>query len=246
MKLQLTKRYRPFHAIGSFMCSHCIIESAKNIIGMEFPEILQMTTHKEGNDEFISELAIKCMIKIIVKKELSNSLFPIDGKLFLVNNFPGTVFIGASTETIADDETKSDFFERIKKEIMSLELMKDKVDDDMSEEDHQHYGELFDIKLLSDIVVLFTKKEDENDVDDIDIGYEEGMNAGMERNYILIQIALYKMFKKKKLKDLDFILDEINNTIGGMSESDLKVWTKNFKKYLDKKNKKEQNIEGDN
>ena len=72
------------------------------------------------------------------------------------------------------------------------------------------------------------------------------MNAGMERNYILIQIALYKMFKKKKLKDLDFILDEINNTIGGMSESDLKVWTKNFKKYLDKKNKKEQNIEGDN
>ncbi len=245
MDKKLTKRYAPFNAIGSFVCSHCVIESAKNIIGMDFPEIFQVETHKNATDETINALAMKCIMNIIAKNKLGNSLFGIDGKLFMTNNYPGTLFVGANIESIGDNETKIEFFERIKTEIVSLELLKTKVDDDMTEDDVQHYNEMFEVKLLSDIVVMYTKKESEEDVDDMDIGYETGMFDGVEENYHLIRVALYKMAKKRKIKNLDYILDEIQNTIGGMDEHDLKVWSKNFKKYMDKKTKKEQNIEGE-
>jgi len=243
---QLTKRQTPLTAIGTFVCCHCIIESAKNIIGLDFPEILQLETHGEKDDEEYTEVAIKCLSQIVVNNKLETSLFVIDSRVLLNHNLPGTLFIGSKIESMGEDETKKQFIERIKNELISLDLMKNKVDEDMTDDDNEHYNNMFDINLLSDIIVVFTEKENEDDVDDLDIGFEEGMMEGIENQYYLIQVALYKMSKKKKIKDLDYILEEIHNTIKGMDSADFKLWSNNYKKYCKKKLKKEQNIEGDN
>ena len=55
------------------------------------------------------------------------------------------------------------------------------------------------------------------------------------------------MFKKKKIKDLEFILEEIHNTVLGMMDADdFKVWEKNFKKWFTNNKKKESHLEDDN
>lgn len=240
----LTKRYMPLSAIGTFFCSHCIVDSAKNVLAMDFPELLQVATHGKNSDD-LNQLALKCLSEILVKKKLNGSLFAIDSTFLMNHNFSGTIFVGAKTDTITETETKNDFFERIKKEIVELELLKTKVDEDMSEDEVEHYHSMFVIQYLSDIIVMLTKKEDDNDVDDLDIGYEEGMQDGMDGKYYSVQVALYKMYKKKKIKNLDFILEEIHNTLQGMDMNDFKLWSRNFRKYTSKKLRKEQNIEGE-
>lgn len=242
----LIKRYTPLSAIGTFFCSHCIVDSAKNILAMEKPELMQVATHDKKKSEDLNVLALQCMAEILAKYQLNTSLFALDAMFLLNHSIPGTIFVGARTDTIGDTETKMDFFERIKNEIVRLELMKNKVDEDMSEGEVEHYHEMFEMQYLSDIVVTLSQRLDEDDVDDLDIGYEKGMMDGMDGKYYTVQVALYKMFKKKKIKDLDFILEEIHNTIHGMDGNDFKIWSKNFKKYTSKKLKKEQNIEGDN
>ena len=88
-----------------------------------------------------------------------------------------------------------------------------------------------------------SEKENEDDVDDIDIGYGYGITDGIDENYTMIKVALYKMFKKGKINNLDFMLDEIHNTIEGMDNADFKIWVKNFKKYIKNKRKEESHLE---
>lgn len=235
------KRYVPINAVGSFFCTGCIIDSAKNIIGLQNPEILEINSHQDGAD-FLNT-AFGCLMKIIQAKKPTLKLLIINPLSLQTNNIDGVLFLGVDASEMNDEESKKEFFDRVKQEFMSLGLMKDKLDEDMTEEDKQHYQEYFDVDYLNDVCINYTEQVDEDDIDDHDIGYEEGFGDGFDVRYYKIQVALYKMFKNKRLKNFYQFMDDLHNTMVGMDLKQFNRYEKAFQKYLKKEQKKE--IEGD-
>jgi hypothetical protein len=248
MQNELIKRYIPVSGIGTFMCCECIIEAAKNFVLDEFPEVIGIETHSDQttyNSDQLTEIALKCLIILSKKFPPNITMFFLNGDTLQNTNTPGTIFIGCSHDDMKPDETKIDFIERVRTEIIALNVMRDKDDSDMDDIEKEHYKETFEIGSLLDISVAFDEKEDEEEQDDLDIGYANGISDGIEQQYYLVQVALYIMFKKKKIKDLDFMLEEIHNTISGMMGEDLKIWEKNFKKWTISNKKKKSHLEDD-
>lgn len=240
--VKLVKRYTPIVGVGSFICTGCIIDSAKNIIGIENPEILQINTHEDESEEMVGQ-AFACLVKIIEAKKPLVKMFIVDPQHLQENKAEGVLFLGVTLSEMKEDETRANFFERVKQEFMSLGLMKDKVDEDMTEEDNLHYQESFTVNYLTDVCVNYTEQTNKDDIDDHEIGYDEGRSDGIDEHYYMIQLALYKMFKGKKIKSLSVFLDELHNTIEGMDSNDMTRYGKAYQKWLKKEKKRE--IEGD-
>ncbi len=168
----VTKRYLPVHGIGTFICANCIVESSKNFILDEFPEVIGIETHKEEANEntpYMADIALKCLIFMAKKFPPTVNMFFLDAEDLLNNSTPGTIFIGCSFDDMNNEESKPEFFQRVKNEILAMNIMRDKQDEDMDDEEKEHYKEMLEIGTLMDTYVAFSEKEDENDVDDHDI-----------------------------------------------------------------------------
>lgn len=237
------KRYEPIHGVGTFVCSDCVVDTCKNYVLEDFPEITQINTHDESeiNESEMNQVALKSLIILIKKFPPKLPLFILDAMHLLNNSSPSSLFIGTTFDSMELDETKKDFFERIGNDLINLNLFneEEKNRDNLSKEElgnHKHID--LEIEVLNDVYTIFTEKQNENDVDDLDIGFDEGLEAGMKSHYSQVLVALYKMYKKKKIKDLDNFIDELKNTICGMSSEEFDIWEKKFIAYEKKRKEK--------
>lgn len=242
----LVKRYSPIHMFGTSICSDCLIESAKNMIGLENPEILQIETHSKTEEYDLEErdnIALKCLKQIMEKNKINLSvLLPSD---MMFNYSHGSIFFGRNVSEIEKNQTIENFAEKISSEIKSLNLFKEAKEKIMEDVDDEHeVVDEINIIGLQDIMIFYDKRKHAEDVDDEDIGMENGFNFGMENGFLLAKVALYKMHKKKILpKNFDEmieILDGMKMNLHVNSE-EFKIWVEKFKKYLDKKKKIEDN-----
>lgn len=254
---ELVKRYIPVAGIGTFLCVHCIVEAAKSFVLDEFPEIMQIETHLEDEEyddvNEMTQLAMRCML-ILAKKFLpSDNIMFIDAGQLINNKHPGAIFIGRNYEDMDFQETKINFIERTKKDLMNFQVFnnnnenenKDNLTKETPEDiaEHEHELDQLEIGPLVDVCITFSEKEDEDDMDDYDHGREAGIEEGIDANYERVQVALYKMFKNKKIKNLDFLIDEIHDTICGMNGDDFEIWQKNYGKYMNKRKAKLEKLE---
>lgn len=235
---KLIKRYTPVVGVGSFICSSCIIDDAKNIIGIENPEILEVKTHEEDNEE-INDIAFGALIKIINQKNLGVNFFIVNADNLQENKNPGVLFLGVTLSEMKAEETKAEFFERVRQMFITLGITKDKSEEETEDNHHETYP----VNYLIDVCINYTEQEHEDDIDDHEIGFDEGFGEGIDEYYFRTQVALYKMYKNKKLKNLYSFLDDLHNTLHGMDGDEFKRYVKAFNKYIKKEKKKE--IEGD-
>ncbi len=239
---KLIKRYTPVVGVGAFICTGCIIDSAKNIIGVENPDILGIPAHNNDSEE-LTDIAFGCLIKIIEASKPTTKFFIVNPENLQENKAEGVLFLGVLLSDMKDEETRTEFFERVKHELMNLGLMKNKLDEDMTEEEIQHHEDFFKIDYLVDVCINFTEQANEDEMDDLDIGFDEGFDAGSDEYHYRMQVALYKMYKGKKVRNLYKFLDDLHNTLFGLDEDEFKRYSKAFQKYIKKEKKKE--IEGD-
>ncbi len=244
--IDMVKRYVPVAAIGSFLCSHCIVEAAKNYVLSEFPEISYVETHLDDEDyddeREMTQIAMKCLTILVKKFTPQDNIFFLDANQLVNNTHRGTIFIGRNFEEMTFEESKIDFIERTKMDLMNLQVFNKKEEknkdnlttnkETLEPEEHAHeIDDELEIGSLTDVYTIFTEKANEDDKDDYDRGHEAGLGDGIDSNYEWVKVALYKMFKMKKIKNLDFLIEEINNTIMGMGVDEFNVWKIGFLKY---------------
>jgi hypothetical protein len=81
---------------------------------------------------------------------------------------------------------------------------------------------------------FFTEKQDEEDYDDYDEGSADGFQEGTTLEHTLAKIAIYRILKTKKIKEIEMLLEDFDSTMGNLKDdmSFLKRWTKKYNEEI--------------
>ncbi|MEK6879372.1 MAG: hypothetical protein AABY22_07190, partial [Nanoarchaeota archaeon] len=116
--LNLVKRRIPICMAGTFICNVDIIESCKDLLVVEKPELLHLDLSQVDFD--LSDLALECMNLLINKNSFEQILKCYDGKSLDVVHTHDVVFVGANIIQMDNKENRLDFMTRIANMLYSL------------------------------------------------------------------------------------------------------------------------------
>ena len=237
----IVKRKLPISIGGAFISSIDIIETCKDLLLSEMPELLQVDL-SVGNEGQFDELACECIWKLIKKNDMENKIVVYDTFDLMMVDMPNFLLIGLPVVAMQNDETKVSFLERVRETILKLNIrMKHFAlfnPEAHLESETEQEPEL-DMFFVTDIFNYVEERISEDDVDDLDIGYNRGFEAGTNKIYESIQVSLFKLWAKKRLPVENFyeFMDDLNSTIKGFNEADYNRYKKKYDMYLDKYDK---------
>jgi hypothetical protein len=237
----LVKRKIPIIVGGTFVSSLDIIETSKDLLIAEMPELLQIDVHS-GNDGEFDSLALECLWHLFKKSDMVNVLVAYDTYDLQMCDMPNFILVGMPIMVMQPDETKITFLEKVKENIFKLNInFKHIAVYNQPDEEDEEDGPPLEMIFVNDIFNFTEEREDESDVDDLDIGYEKGFEAGTNSLYEGSQIALFKLWSKKRLPVDNFyeFMDDLNSTIKGFNDSDYKRYKKKYDDYLKDYDKEE-------
>lgn len=231
----MVKRVIPFAAVGGLVCSYCIIEKSKNLVGLELPDILTLPNHDEMLSmmevEQADDLAFSCLEAIVKKNGIKeNEATFCRASNLQNNNSPGSIFIGLLIKHIALDETMSEFRTRVKDLYEKLGMSE--ADIETIERNQENVKEL---TFVEDLFFFYTNREDETDTDDFDSGIDAGYEEGALLERILARIAIYRILKNKKARDIDLFLEDFNSILENLKSDNkfLQKWTKKYEEEIE-------------
>lgn len=227
---EMVKRQVPFVAMGGSICSYCIIEKSKNIIGLEMPDILTLPDHEKLremlDEEKADELAVECLSTIAKKVDLDDDNLTYCKISQLENQRTyGSLFVGILLQKIRPDETLTQLKERVVENYHKMGLL-----DDISEDSEEIKLNADNVAILDDIFFFYTEKEDEDDMDDFDEGSDAGYETGSAIEHFLAKLAIYRCLKNRKYKEIDTFLEDFDAAMENFKADDnfLNKWTKKY------------------
>lgn len=236
------KKYRVISGEFALICSDCIIERAKEVIGFKYPELIQMQTHSESeedadeNEIFMrDQLAHFCLKEMMgddpVYKNLTHGMTYTFEEL---NLGAGFIFLGANYSEMMPEETLADFrartFEAISKLGVAIQSYKGSAPEETFEaSDHVTFNKLVDV------IHYFVSPHGSEDKDDFDRGEASGKETGFISGALLTRVAMSKLVTKKAV-NIDCPLEDLIEEIISLSQrylSSTKTYKKDLAKYLE-------------
>lgn len=242
LEKQMVKRQIPFTAMGGSICSYCIIEKSKNIIGLEMPDILTLPEHDEMReileDHQADELAFACIKTIAEKIGLNDDEITFCRLSSLENQKSfGSIFVGLLIQKMKPDENMAKFRSRIIENFQKMGLIGAELDGSVNtwENEDKPLNNSTDIVLFEDIYFFYTEKEHDDDLDDYDEGNEDGFENGSTVEHFLARLAIYRCLKNRKIKEMDAFLEDFDAAMENFKADSnfLKRWTKKYKEDIE-------------
>jgi hypothetical protein len=235
---ELVKRQVPLTAMGGAVCSYCIIEKSKNIIGLEMPDILTLPEHDKMvdllEDHQADELAFKCIETIAKKVGLDEENLTYCRLSSLENQKTfGSLFIGLMVQKMKPDENLSQFRDRIIENYQKMGLI-DVEFDSIADPENPSLSRDAQIGLFSDIFFFYSEKQHEDDRDDFDEGSDAGFETGCTMEHFLAKLAIYRCLKNRKIKEIDTFLEDFDSAMENFKVDNgfLAKWTKKYNQEI--------------
>lgn len=246
------RRQVPINFGGMFIPSTVIIDSARDLLFLEEPELMQLNLQEEVEEDFWDDLALDCINKIIKKSEHNKVLQAFNTKSFNDVYHPGSIFVGSSILTMKNDETKDMFLMRVLGYIKSLNIKLDgkkildtiSSDSDTITEDLDFNAEepsYVTMVIISEIYTFYSPPTFDGETDEIReaflAGSSDGVKIALDEANDLVNIALYKLYVRKKFtKNFLSFLDDFRGTITSLSnEPERELWEQRFNKFVTRK-----------
>ena len=238
-KSDLVKRSVPVCVGGFFVSSLDVIESCKDLLVTDVPELLQINTDKETEEGEFSNIAMQCLGKLVEKNKLKDIVIYYDTNDFNISKMENFILIGVPIYLMTDDETKSEFLDRCKELISKLNINFNEIVTMRLQNEEK--SERMDVAIICDVYSYMDDRVDDNDLDDIDVGYDNGFSEGIDVLYERMQVVLFKMFSKKRLPVENFydFVDDLHNISSGFSNKDYEKWREKYGEFIEKGEKEE-------
>lgn len=243
------KHHSSLSGVFCTICSSCVLDRMKEVLGIQYPELLQVRCHDFEDDgsfdeNFIIDRLAALSLKEVLVKEKSPLICGDNYEVQPVLDGAGAIFVGLEFKHMKPAETLTDFKIRAFRMLMELGLVfaVDPYGEGVHKQVEVPEEAVSDIAVTTFIVrnvvkAEFLSPEFDGEEDDFDRGVREGTEDGFNAGAFTCRVALWNKFMKGQfaMKDgvkFSDLLEDLITQIERYDKSE-KTFKKDAETYIE-------------